>query len=126
MMVVQEVLIDHIISLEARTTCPNRETESKRNGIITGAGGETMIRLAVHAATNNNNSFCCECTYIYTMLVASATEPTGPRRSIVFAYGRNRCRLFRHRMDAYALFTLSIHEDEILDADRRNRLFVIN
>lgn len=56
------------------------------------------------------------------MLVASATEPTGPRRSIVFAYVRNRCRLFCHRMDAYALFTISIYEDEILDADRRNRV----
>lgn len=37
-----------------------------------------MIRLAVHAATNNNNSFCCECT-IYTRCLLQV-QPSRPDR----------------------------------------------
>lgn len=79
-----------------------RDTEKEEWNYYVGGEEETMIRLAEHAAANNNlNVFrsilvcdaCCKCN-----------EPTG---SIVFGTERNRCRLFCHAIDAYAPFALA-------------------
>lgn len=108
-MVVQEVPIDHIISLEARTTCPNRETQRKRNGndCCRPSGGDNDSIGPSTRPRIINIRGRLPSMLVHRCLLQVQPGPAGPRINCL-PNGCNRCRLFCRAADAYARFALLV------------------